>query len=88
MTAPRRAACEPERLAARDPDLLPDEVDSGRQLGDGMLDLQAAVHLDEVRLSVRAEQELERAGVLVADVLAGPLHRGLHRLACLGRQRW
>ena len=33
------------------------------ELGDRMLDLQAAVQLDEVEAAVRAEQELERAGV-------------------------
>ena len=60
------------------------DVDPGRELGDRVLDLEPAVHLDEVRLAVRAEQELERAGVLVADVPAGALDAGLHGLARLG----
>ena len=47
----------------------------------GMLDLQAGVQLDEVEGAVRAEQELERARVLVADRAAGALGRGLHLLA-------
>jgi hypothetical protein len=38
----------PQRLARRDPDHLLDEIDAGDQLGDGMLDLEARVHLQEV----------------------------------------
>src|SRR5699024_10274154 len=34
-------------LAARDPELLGDQVDPGDRLGDGVLDLQAGVHLEE-----------------------------------------
>ena len=34
-----------------------------------MLDLQARVHLEEVERAVRVEQELDRAGVGVADRL-------------------
>ena len=35
------------RLARRDEDLLADEVDPGDELGDGVLDLDARVHLEE-----------------------------------------
>ncbi len=38
-------------------------------------------------LAVRPEQELERAGVPVADRDAGAFDRGLHLLACLGIER-
>ena len=38
-------------------------------------------------VAVRAEQELERAGVDVAELPAGALDRRLHRLARLGRER-
>ena len=57
------------------------------ELGHRMLDLQARVQLDEVEAAVRAEQELERARVAVADRAARALGRRLHRLARLGRQR-
>ena len=46
------------------------------QLGDGMLDLDAAVDLDEVGVALGVDQELERAQVLVAGRghgLDGPL---------------
>src|SRR6185437_9355452 len=41
----------------------------------------------EVEAPVRAEQELERAGVAVANRAARALGGGLHRLPRLGRQR-
>ena len=56
-----------------------------------MLDLQARVQLDEGERAVRPDEELERAGVAVADVHAGALGGGLHLLAQLvverGRRR-
>ncbi len=57
------------------------------ELGHRMLDLEARVQLDEVEAAVRAEQELERAGVAVADRAARALGGGLHLLARLGRER-
>ena len=48
-----------------------DEVESGDQLGDGVLDLQSGVHLEEEELAVLVE-ELDRAGVDVAAGLARP----------------
>ena len=39
----------------------------GDHLGDRMLDLQPGVHLEEVERAVLVEQELDRAGVRVAD---------------------
>ena len=53
---PRRttSSCrERERLACGDPDLLADEVEPGHELGDGVLDLDARVHLEEEVLAVR-----------------------------------
>ena len=41
---------------------------AGDRLGDGVLDLDARVDLDEVVTAVLADQELDRAGVDVADV--------------------
>ena len=63
---------EAERLAGRDPDLGRDEVDAGQHLGDGMLDLDPAVDLDEVEVAVAVDEELERADVLVAGRDDGP----------------
>ena len=60
------------------------QVDAGDLLGHGVLDLDAGVHLDEDVAALRVEQELDGAGVLVAD-LAGEAHRvGAHPLADLG----
>ncbi len=60
-----------ERLARGDPHLRLDEVDVRDLLGDGVLDLDARVHLDEddlARARTRGlEQELDGARVLVAD---------------------
>ena len=44
----------------------------GDQLGDAVLDLDAAVDLHEVEAAVLVEQELHRAGVAVADVARRP----------------
>ena len=60
---------EGQRLAGGDPDLLLDQVDAGDHLGDGMLDLDAGVDLDEVEVVVGVDQELAGAGV---DVAGGP----------------
>ena len=58
-----------QRLALGDQDLALDEVDAGDDLGDGVLDLDARVDLDEVELAgVGVDQELDGAGVVVADV--------------------
>ena len=55
-----------EWLSRRDPDLERDEVDAGEHLGDRVLDLDAAVDLDEVRGAGAVDEELERPDVLVA----------------------
>src|SRR5690606_4900905 len=77
---------ERERLARSDADLLLHEVDAGDQLGDRMLDLDARVHLQEIEPAV-LEQELDGAGVAVADGRRGGDGGGAHGLAQLGRER-
>ena len=62
-----------ERLPRCDADLRHHEVDVRDLLGDGVLDLDARVHLDEHvlagALALRVEEELDGAGVDVADRL-------------------
>src|SRR6185295_3555943 len=56
---------EPTRwVLGGDPHLLSDDVHARKELGDRVLDLQAAVDLDEVRLALEAEKKLERARTL------------------------
>ena len=62
---------ERQRQARGHPDLLGDEVDARHHLGDGVLDLQPGVHLEEEELAV-LEEELDGAGVVVAACLARP----------------
>ncbi|TFB00624.1 hypothetical protein CCMA1212_007206 [Trichoderma ghanense] len=59
-------------LAGGDAELPLDQVQAGDHLGDGVLDLQARVHLHEVELAaVLVEDELDRAGADVAHGLGG-----------------
>src|SRR5208283_148635 len=76
---------ERQRLAGRNQQLRLDDVDPGHQLGHRMFDLHSRVHLDEVELAVLIE-ELERAGVTVADLTARPGTTLAHGLALLGGQ--
>ena len=62
---------ERKRLALRHPELQPHEVDPGHGLGDGMLDLNARVHLQEIELSLLVEQEFDGARPDIADRLGG-----------------
>ena len=71
-----------EALAGGDADLGLDEVDAGDHLGDGVLDLDARVHLDEVELAILVHEELDGACVAVSDVL----HALLDGLSQLGAQ--
>ena len=56
-----------ERLAGRDAQLRLHQVDVGDLLGDRVLDLDARVHLDEHVVAALVHQELDGAGVDVAD---------------------
>ena len=64
-------------LAGGDPHLGLHQVDVGDLLGDRVLDLDARVHLDEDVVAVGVEQELDGAGVAVADLRSrsGPRRR-------------
>ena len=62
-----------DRLTLGDEDLRAHEVDVRDHLGDGVLDLDAGVHLDEVVVAVAVDEELHGAGVDIADGL-GDLH--------------
>ena len=71
---------EAQLLSGGDADHLLDEIDAGDALGDGVLDLQPRVHLEEVVLLARVDEELDGARRAVADRL-GERHRLLaHRL--------
>ena len=73
-----------ERPARRDLDLQAHEVEAGDGLRDGVLDLQARVHLQEVEAPVGVEQELDGARVHVARRPRGG-HAGLAQRAPLRR---
>ena len=62
---PRSASVSPDG----DPQLGLDQVDIGDFLGDRVLDLDAGVHLDEDVPAVGRDEELDGAGVDVADLL-------------------
>ena len=73
---PRRACCTSsvERLAARDSQTAMHEIDAGDGLGHGMLDLDAAIQLQEEELAA-VEHELGRACADVADRASRTLSR-------------
>ena len=84
------ALVEPEvvqRLAGGDADLRLHQVDVGHLFGDGVLDLDAGVHLDEDMLAGalarRVDEELDGAGVDVADGLREGDGVAVQRLAQL-----
>src|SRR6266700_612589 len=52
-------------LAGRDADHLFDQIDAGDELGHGVLDLQAGVHLEEKEALVLACDELDGAGGII-----------------------
>src|SRR6185437_15369285 len=55
-------------LAVGDAQLRLDHVDAGDHFRYRVFDLNARIHLDEVDLAVLVHQELDGAGVLIADV--------------------
>ena len=81
----------PRANSRRQVELELDEIDAGNFLGDGVLDLQARIRLDEGEgrlafLTARIDEELESAEIVVAD-LARQAHRGRGQaIAQRGRQ--
>src|SRR5215218_9795300 len=69
VAAQRRQLLHAERESGRDANLLLHEVHAGEHLRDGMLHLNAGVHLHEVKRPVLVEQHLDRAGADVLDRL-------------------
>ena len=80
---PRRGRIDP--LALRDSDLLLDEIHAGNRFGDGMLDLDAAVQLQEEEI-VPVEHELRGARTAVVDRAREGDRRSGHPLAQPGRE--
>ena len=77
-----------QRFAGRDAELLAHEVDAGDLLGDGVLDLEPGVHLEEPEVGRGVvEEQLDGAGRSVADG-AGELQGSVtHRSAQVGIDR-
>ena len=75
---------ERQLLAGRDLELPGHEILAGDRLGDGMLDLQARVHLEEIERAVAGQQELDRAGAAIADGLGGRDRCRAHAFAQIG----
>ncbi len=76
---------ERQRLTGGDENLRPYQILPGDHLGHGMLDLKSRVDLQKVECAIRIENELDRAGVGVADGLGGA-DGGIGHL-CPKRQR-
>ena len=72
-----RRGLDIDPLAERDRDLEGHEVEPRHHLGDGVLHLQACVHLEEVELAVLVDDALNRARVHVV----GALGQGDRRVA-------
>ncbi len=73
-----------EGLAGGDAELRLHQVDVGDLLGDRVLHLDPGVHLDEDVVAVLVEQELDGAGVDVADLGGEPHGVGAHPVPQLG----
>ena len=71
MPPNRRRLRHRQRLALGDQQLQPHQVQPRDALGDRVLHLQPGVHLQEEELAVGREEELDRAGVHVADRAGG-----------------
>src|ERR1700733_13167922 len=91
------AACGHVRLSAlklfalRDQDHLAHQVDACDHFGDGMLDLNPGVHLDEEELPGCAVVEIfKRAGAAITDAFGEPYRGGAERLSrgFVERGRW
>ncbi len=71
-------------MAGGNGDLEFDEVETGDLLGDGMLDLQARIDLEEIEIEVSVDEKFDGSGVHVAPCACEP-HGGIaHFFAQLG----
>src|SRR5271168_559270 len=68
-----------QRLAGRDAHLHFDQVEPGNHFRDGMLDLEARVHFEEVEAALAVHQEFEGAGIRVASGARQVYGRFAHR---------
>jgi hypothetical protein len=84
MAAKRRRLFR-DCAAARDLELQAHEVGRRHELGYGMLDLEARVHLEEIEFALAVDDELHRPGAAVAHRRRQPHGRSRHLLAQLGR---
>ena len=75
---------EGQRLAFGDRDLQMDEVETGDQLGDGVLYLEACVDFEEIEVLLVVEQELDGARVDVASFARKAAGGFAHAAAQLG----
>ena len=79
---------ELELLAVGDAELLADEVDARRLLGDGVLDLQTGVDLEEGDQAVVADEEFDGARTVVTGLAADGLGRRVDAVALfVGEER-
>ncbi|OSY53894.1 hypothetical protein BG846_00430 [Streptomyces fradiae ATCC 10745 = DSM 40063] len=78
--AARRGRLGRQGGALRDAQLEGHQVDAVHGLGDGVLDLEPGVHLQEVRGAVRADEELDGARAPVADGAGGAHGRAVQLL--------
>ena len=62
---------EGQLFAGGNAQLEMDEIEAGDQFGDGMLHLQAGIHLQEVEVAVGVYQEFDGTGIGVASRLRG-----------------
>ena len=77
-----------ERQSLRDTDLLAHQVDARDFLGDGVLDLQARVDLEEPDVAIGLQQELDRAHANVVHVFEQCARCVHERFVCtLGQER-
>jgi hypothetical protein len=83
---PRLALLKRQRLAVRERDLQLDHVNAGDQLRHGVFDLQARVHLQEIEVVRRIDQELDGPDVLIADLLDRVTGDSRHLTATLFRE--
>ncbi len=89
MAWPRISSLDGRTSLSLSPDAIRklgfDQIDAGDGFGDGVLDLDARVHLDEVKLAGCVHQEFDGAGILVADVGEAAAEGAAEFVAQLGR---